>query len=166
MLSSQGFKANPVSEGLPQLTPWSRNRTRTLNRPDKATGVSCGFRICSILVLGLLETGLILTLWLYIKYAQWGIFSTEGPDSGSVVPLELLDDGRKFGIQGRSSCFGPCGWARAADIRVLLFLVWKRRTMERGWEGRSGRTAGRSVRLPGHRRGWGTPLLIATWCRA
>lgn len=73
--------------------------------------ITCGIIVLGVvaLVLMLLERGLRLTLWLYIEDAQWSVFSAVG--SSSIVPLELLDDGREFGIQRWSASFGPCGRA-------------------------------------------------------
>lgn len=64
-----------------------------------------------------------LTLWLYIQDAQWGVFPAEGSSSSSVASLELLNDGREFGIQGWSASFGPGGRAWSASAGVLLLLV-------------------------------------------
>lgn len=85
---------------------------------------SCGFRGLGVvvLVLQLLERGLRLTLRLYIEDAQWSVFAAEGTGSSGVVPLELLDDGRKLGVQRRSASFGPCGRAGNASAGVLLLF--------------------------------------------
>ena len=165
---SQGFKVHPLSERLPQFAPRYRNRAVT---GSEQTGFSCGFRGLAVeaLVLRLLAGALRLTLRLNIEDAQWSIPPAEGPGSSCVVPLELLDDGRKLGVQGRSASFGSRGRLRGVRAGVLLLMVWRRRRMrmmKRGRKGRSGRTGGRSKRLSVRRRGRGTPLLVADGCRA
>lgn len=160
---SHGFKAHPLSERLPQFAPWCRNRTRTVTGSDKAM-FSCGFRGLGVVVwvLELLERGLRLNLWLYIEDTQWSIFPAEGSSSSSTVTLELLDDGRKLGIQRGSASFGSCGRTRSANTGVLLLLVWeRRRRTKRSREGRSGWASGRRIRLLVRRRERSTPFLVA-----
>lgn len=109
---SQGFKVHPLSERLPQFAPRCRNRTRPVTWSDEAM-FTCGFSDLGVvaLVLQLLERSLGLTLWLHIEDAQWSVFTVESSGTSSVVTLELLYDGREFGIQRWPASFGPCGWA-------------------------------------------------------
>lgn len=162
-LGLQRFKVHPLSERLPQFAPWCGNRTRTIRGSHKAM-ISFGLRCLGgvVLVVQLLEGGLGLTLWVYIEHTQRSIFSTWGGGSSSIIPLELLDDGRKLGIQRWSACFGPCGWTWSASARILFLLVWGRRVLiKRGRERRSGWAGGSNIRLSVRGRRWSASLLAA-----
>lgn len=104
---SQSFKVHPLSEGLPQFGSWCRNGTGAVTHPDE-TMVTCGF---IALVRGVQQGRLRLTLRLYVEDAQRSVFAAGGCGSSRVVSLQLLDDGREFGIQRRSAGFGPRGRA-------------------------------------------------------
>lgn len=158
---SQSFKVHPLSEGLPQVGPRCRNRTGAVTHPDE-TMVTCGF---IALVRGVQQGRLRMTLRLYVEDAQRSVFAAAGCRSPRVISLQLLDDGREFGIQRRSAGFGPRGWAWSTSARVLLLLVWKG-MMEGGRKRRSGGTDWRSVRLPVRGRGRGAALLVADGCGA
>lgn len=159
---SQGFKVHPLSERLPQFASWCRNWTRTVDGSESMFG--CGFRGLGVVVwvLELLGRGLRLHLWLHIENTQWSSFPSEGAGSPRAVTLELLDDGRKLGIQRWSASFGPCGQAWSANARVLLLLVWdRRRRTKRNRKGGFGRVTGWCIRISVRRRERCTPFLIA-----
>lgn len=83
-----------------------------MTRSEEAV-FTCGFSVLGVVVvvLQLLERRLRLAVWLYVEDAQWSVFPADGSSSSCVAPLELLDDGREFGVQRWPASFGPCSWA-------------------------------------------------------
>lgn len=147
---SQGLEVHPLPERLP---PGCRTRTGAWARSEEAV-LARGF-----VGLQLLQRGLGLAWWGHIQDAQRGVLSASG-----VVPLELLDDGGKLGVQGRSARFGA---RRRPGDAVLLLLVGRRRrpTGGRRRRRRPAGESGRGIRLAAIWRGWGSALLAAVGCR-
>lgn len=115
-----------------------------------------------VLKLPLLQRGLRLTRHWHVEDAQRSVSSAVACRSNGVVTLELLDDGRKLGVQRRSASFWACRWARNA---ILLLLVWRRRGSTSGRRRGSGGTSGRSIRLCARWRGRSSALLATIGCR-
>lgn len=149
--SSQGLEVHPLSERPP---PGSRTRTRSgaLTRSEE-DALARGF-----VGLQLLQQGLGLTWRVHVQDPQRGVPPARSSASSGVVPLELLDDGGKLGVQGGSARFGA---RRRPGSAVLLLLVRRRRRATRGRGRRPAGTSGRSVRLAARRRGRGSALLAA-----
>lgn len=146
---SQGLEVHPLSERLPHVAPGGRNQAGAV--------LTSHFPVLEV-HLG----GLRVTQWLHVQDAQRSVLSAGGSGPTGVVPLELLDDGRKLGIQRRSAGFGARRRARSA---VLLLLVRRRRGSTSGRRWRPGGASGRSIRLSTHWRGRGLAFLAAAGCR-
>lgn len=146
---SQGLEVHPLPEGLPQ--PGSRSRY----------GAVVGAGLFA-LVADVQQREWRLTLRLDVEDAQRGVFAAGGGGRASgVVALQLLNDGRELGVQGRSARLGPRGRWRSRGVLLLLVVVggggWRRRRGSGRASCRRRAVVGLSVR--GRRRG--TALLAA-----